>query len=176
MDSESSKYIFLRSFIFLLIFILLHFIYDWFPNVIVGIFSGINEAVWQHMKIGFYSYLISILIECVVIRKKLPNRTSFFFSRIFTAILYPWVMFILFFITRVIYPSMLPEMFEIIIAISITFISGVFSGYLQLDLAKIQYGKRIIVLIIIMVLFLVIEFTAFTFYLPWHDVLADPYL
>jgi len=176
MDTESNKYILLRSVVFLLFFTLLHFTYDFFPNVIVGIFSGVNESVWQHMKIGFYSYLILILLECVLFRKKSSDRISFFFSRIFIATLYPWVMFILFFITRVIYPWELPEIFELITAVSITYISGVFSGYIQSDLAKIQYGKRIKVLIFILTIFLIIEFTAFTFYLPWHDVLADPYL
>ena len=92
------------------------------------------------------------------------------------ALLYPWVMFILFFITRVIYPWEFPEVVEIITAVSITYISGVFSGYMELDLAKIQYGSRLKALIIILAIFLVIEFTAFTFYLPWHDVLVDPYV
>ena len=176
MDNESNKYILLRSVLFLLFFMLLHFAYDWFPNVIVGIFSGVNEAVWQHMKIGFYSYLIIMVIEWALFRKKLSNRTSFFFSRIFMALLYPWIMFILFFITRVIYPWEFSEIVEIITAISITYVSGVFSGYIELDLVKIQYGKRLKVLIIILTIFLVIEFTAFTFYLPWHDVLTDPYV
>ncbi|TFG21650.1 MAG: hypothetical protein EU533_05185 [Promethearchaeota archaeon] len=176
MDNESNKYILLRSFVFLLSFLVLHFAYDWFPTVIIGIFSGVNEAVWQHMKIGFYSYLIIILIECALFRKKISNRTSFFFSKIFMALLYPWVMFILFFVTRIIYPWEFPEIVEIITAIIITYVSGVFSGYIELDLAKIQYGRRLKVLIIILAIFLVIEFTAFTFYLPWHDVLADPYV
>lgn len=176
MDRESNKYILIRSFVFLMIFTLLHYTYDLFPNVIVGIFSGINESVWQHMKIGFYSYLILMMIEYALFKKKSSDQKSFFFSRIFMATMYPWVMFILFFTTRVIYPWEFPEIIEIITAISITYISGVFSGYLELDLAKIQYGKRIKVIILILTVILIIEFTAFTFYLPWHDVLADPYL
>lgn len=37
-----------------IIFMLLHYLYDWYPNDSTAIFSGINESVYQHMKIGFF--------------------------------------------------------------------------------------------------------------------------
>ena len=33
---------------------ILHFTYEWFNyNVIVGLFSTINESVWEHLKLLF---------------------------------------------------------------------------------------------------------------------------
>ena len=48
------------------VFLLLHYLYDWFPGSVSAIFSGINESVYQHMKIGFFSALIVVLIEVVI--------------------------------------------------------------------------------------------------------------
>ena len=45
----------LKIVLFQLLFLLLHYLYDWFPNSITTIFSGINESVYQHMKICFSS-------------------------------------------------------------------------------------------------------------------------
>ena len=42
---------------------ILHFTYEWFNyNVIVGLFSTINESVWEHLKLLFYPmFFISII-------------------------------------------------------------------------------------------------------------------
>ncbi|MFX0011268.1 MAG: hypothetical protein ACFE9R_13210, partial [Candidatus Hermodarchaeota archaeon] len=149
---------------------------DWFPNIAFQIFSGIDESVFQHMKIGFYSYIIYMLIEFLVFRKKINNNTRFFFSRIFSAVFYPWVMFMIFFFTRVIYPGEMYFIFEIISAQICTYISVLILGFIELDLIKLDYSRRLKVLLLILIILLIIEFTAFSFYLPWHDVLKDPYV
>ncbi|MFX0076446.1 MAG: DUF6512 family protein [Candidatus Hermodarchaeota archaeon] len=175
MDLDDIKYIFLRSLIFLGIFIVLHFTYDLFPNIVFQIFSGIDESVFQHMKIGFYSYIIYMLIEFLVFRKKIDDNTRFFFSRIFSAVFYPWIMFMIFFFTRVIYPGEMHFIAEIISAQITTYISVLILGFIELDITKLDFGKRLKVLLVILIILLIVEFTAFSFYLPWHDVLTDPY-
>lgn len=43
--------------------ILLHFLYDLSnKNVIVGMFSAVNESTWEHLKILFFPMLITIII------------------------------------------------------------------------------------------------------------------
>lgn len=43
---------------------LLHFTYEWSNhNPIIGLFSPINESVWEHLKLGFTSLMIFSLIE-----------------------------------------------------------------------------------------------------------------
>ena len=58
MDYESKNYMYLRGLVFLIIFLILHYLYEWFPNIITQIFSGTDESLYQHLKIGFYDYLI----------------------------------------------------------------------------------------------------------------------
>ena len=175
MKLEENKYIYIRSLIFLLIFIILHYTYDWFPNIVFQIFSGIDESVFQHMKIGFYSYIILVLIEFSIFRKNISNHGSFWFSRIFSTVMYSWVMFILFFFSRVIYPLEMHFVWEIIIAQITTYVSVMILGFMEVEIAKIEFGKRMKIILIVLIVLLVIEFTAFSFYLPWHDLLGDPY-
>jgi len=73
MNLDDNKYIYIRGLILLGIFIILHYAYDFFPNVVFQIFSGINESVFQHMKIAFYSYIILTIIEFFVFKKKITD-------------------------------------------------------------------------------------------------------
>ena len=42
---------------------LLHFTYKWSNNnMLVGIFSPINESIWEHLKLMFFPMLITIII------------------------------------------------------------------------------------------------------------------
>ena len=60
--------------IFQVVFLILHYLYDWFPCQVTQIFSGTNESVFQHMKIGFYSYLVVAFIEFLLIRKNIQDN------------------------------------------------------------------------------------------------------
>ncbi|MBS3977578.1 MAG: hypothetical protein KGZ75_12825 [Syntrophomonadaceae bacterium] len=53
------------GFFFIVIFgCLLHFAFDWLNRLpIIGIFSPVNESVWEHLKLGFWSVVIFAFIE-----------------------------------------------------------------------------------------------------------------
>jgi hypothetical protein len=61
--------------LFLIIFgSLLHFTYEWSNfNPIVGIFSPVNESVWEHLKMGFFASLVFSIIEYSFIGSKVHN-------------------------------------------------------------------------------------------------------
>ena len=43
---------------------LLHFLFDWTGgNVIVALFSAVNESIWEHMKLLFYPMALFALLE-----------------------------------------------------------------------------------------------------------------
>ena len=175
MNLNDNKYLYIRSLLFLAIFIGMHYLYKFFPFVIFQLFSGINESVFQHMKIGFYSYLILTVIEFFIFKEKITDASKFLFSRIFSMILYPFLIFLLFLFTRVVYPWQMHFVIEIISAQTVVYISVLILGFIELDIVKLEFGKRLKVLLLILLVLLIIEFTAFTFYLPWHDILANPY-
>ena len=52
----------------------LHFTYNWSGgNVIVGLFSAVNESTWEHLKLIFFPNLITIIIGYFYIGKNIPN-------------------------------------------------------------------------------------------------------
>ena len=175
MNLDDNKYLYLRSLLFLAIFTGVHYAYKFFPNVVVLLFSPLNEAVFQHMKTGFYTYIILTVIEFFIFKKKITNNTQFLFSRVFSMVLYPFLIFLFFLFTRVVYPWQMHFVVEIISAQIVVYISVLFLGFLEVEIAKLEFGKRLRVLLLILLVLLIIEFTAFSFYLPWHDILANPY-
>ncbi len=63
---------------------LLHFAYEWTgENVFVGLFSAVNESVWEHTKLLFIPFLIASITENIIYGKSYPN---FFFSRLVGAL------------------------------------------------------------------------------------------
>ena len=175
MNLYDKKYIYLRSLLFLVIFIGMHYLFKFFPNVVTQVFSGINESVFQHMKVGFYSYLIISAIEFFVFKKKIADKTKFLFSRVFSMVLYPFLIFVFFLFTRVVYPWQMLFVVEIISAQITVYISVLFLSFIEIDIAKLEFGKRLKSMLVIFLVLLIVEFTAFSFYLPWHDILANPY-
>lgn len=40
----------------------LHFLYNIFPNPVTALLSPVNESLWEHLKILFWPYLVSLLV------------------------------------------------------------------------------------------------------------------
>ena len=56
---------------------LAHFLYDWTGNNrIVGLFTPINESIWEHMKLLFFPMLIYSLIMILKFHRKYSCITS----------------------------------------------------------------------------------------------------
>ena len=53
---------------------ILHFVYEWSgTNMLVGLFSAVNESTWEHMKLAFYPMLIfSVIFMALYYRQ--PSR------------------------------------------------------------------------------------------------------
>lgn len=53
---------------------LLHFTYEWSgENLIVALFSAINESTWEHLKLAFYPMLLMGIIGYFIIGKRSKN-------------------------------------------------------------------------------------------------------
>lgn len=53
---------------------LLHFTFEWSGNnSLVGIFSAVNESIWEHLKILFFPMLITSIIGYFLFRKEYSN-------------------------------------------------------------------------------------------------------
>lgn len=53
---------------------LLHFTFEWSNRLpLVGVFSAVNESVWEHLKLGFWSLIFFSCIEYWFIRDETNN-------------------------------------------------------------------------------------------------------
>lgn len=60
----SLKKIKLLNVIFLLFLsIFWHFVYDFVPSFFTSLFFPVNESIWEHMKIIYYSFIVVSIIE-----------------------------------------------------------------------------------------------------------------
>ena len=156
------------------VFAVLHFSYDWFPNRIVGLFSGTSEAVFQHMKIGFYSYGLISVIEGLLRRKKIDRMADFAFARLTSTVFYPWFMFILFYAPTAFYGKYQTNLAEIISANSVLFLNSICAILLENELERIKLSREFMWMMAILALILVSLYVIFSFQIPWFDVFAIP--
>ena len=54
--------------------VVLHFLYEFTgKSVWAGLFSPINESIWEHMKLAFFPLLVYFLYEIFRVHKKIPS-------------------------------------------------------------------------------------------------------
>lgn len=46
----------------LILGVLLHFLYGWFPNSVTALISPVRESLWEHLKILFFPLLLSGIV------------------------------------------------------------------------------------------------------------------
>ena len=178
MDFNNKSYLFIRSFIYLCIFDFLHYCYDWFPNIFFQIFSGVNESFFQHWKIGYYAYIILTIGEFLIFWKKIADegKEKFIYSHLFSAIILPMMIFIIWYTVPAIYGQITVFWIEVVYSIAACYISVLLVSIIEQNFMEIPYNRSLKIIIWILNLLLIIQFTIFSFKLPWVDVFADPYI
>ena len=152
----------------ILVFILgslFHFTYDWSgQNNIVGIFSAINESVWEHLKLLYFPMVLTILLGNNYIKKDAPN----FLCAKTIGILVSMAFTVIFFYT---YTGILGGnvAFIDISSFFIATILGEFIAYVIM-INKYKCNKTMALLILIL---LFLCFAIFTFYAPQIGLFED---
>lgn len=145
---------------------LLHFTYQLSGrNEIVGIFSAINESVWEHLKLLYFPMLLTIIIGYFYIGKDIPNLVCSKTIGIIVALLFT----VTFFYT---YTGIVG--FNIAIVDITSFFAAVILGeYVAYRLIIKKFGcnnKLAVILLII----LLICFIIFTYNIPNLGIFKDP--
>jgi hypothetical protein len=146
---------------------LLHFTFEWSGfQEIVGVFSAVNESVWEHLKIAFMPSILFMIIEYRYLYKKANN---FFFAKaigsytimiIIPVIFYTYTIFIEHNLTI----DVISFMFAIIV--------GQFVSYKMLTFKQLSKNLRLISIVSLIILCL--AFVVFTFYPPQIPLFQDP--
>ena len=146
---------------------LLHFTFEWSGfQPISGVFSAVNESVWEHLKIAFWPTLLYAIFEYRYLDKKTNN---FFFAKamgiyaimlIIPAIFYAYTIFIEHNLTID------------ILSFKLAIIIGQLISYKILTFKKLSKNLRLISLVALIIL--AIAFAVFTFYPLEIPLFQDP--
>jgi hypothetical protein len=155
--------------VFIIVFgSVLHFTFDWSGHqAVVGVFSAVNESVWEHLKLGFWPAIVFALIEFKYLKKATNN---FLFGKTVGIYLIPVIITVLFYS----YTAILGE--SLLVIDILTFIIAVMVGqlvsYRLLTGKKLPYNLDRVSLIALLLLGL--AFVLFTFYPPPLAMFQDP--
>ena len=156
------------------IFLVLHYLYDWFPNSLTAIFSGINESVYQHMKIGFFTYIVYGMIEFLITKRSIQSLNRHVYSRLFSATYFPLVMMPIYLLGPLLFGQSENMLFEIIFAnialLATSFSTLVLEGHIEK--AKLELAFRVVIIALFVIS--LAQYIVFTYRLPWFDIFAIP--
>jgi len=164
---------YLKAFIYLILFGLLHFGYESTGLQFLKPICGTNESVFQHLKMGFFAYFFASLIEYVAIRRRL-KANNFWSSRSLATVLNPWIIFLVWYLAPAVWGKFSTVASELSWALIVSYISGVFASILEKDIerAKISLCFKLIVFVLFVISAFL--FIWFTYRLPWIDLFVDP--
>jgi hypothetical protein len=159
----------LAGIVFIIVFgSILHFAFEWSGGqAIVGVFSAVNESVWEHLKLGFWPAIAFALMELKYLKKSTSN---FLFAKTVGIYLIPIIITVIFYS----YTAILGE--SILVIDILSFIIAVIVG--QLVSYKLLTGKTVPYNLdrfsLIALILLGLAFVVFTFYPPSLGMFQDP--
>jgi len=147
---------------------ILHFTFEWSGNqAVVGVFSAVNESIWEHLKLGFWPAIVFSLIEFKCLKRETNN---FLFAKTVGIYLIPIIIVAVFYS----YTAILGE--SILVIDILSFIMAVVVG--QLVSYKLLTGKtmsyNLDLISFIALILLGLAFVIFTFYPPQLGLFQDP--
>jgi hypothetical protein len=148
---------------------LLHFTYAWSGySPIVGMMSSVNESVWEHLKLGFWSMVLFSLVEYWFVRKQVKQ---YFLAKALGLLTLQFFIITFFYI----YTIFTGE--EVLIIDIISYVLGAalcqaVSYRLMTDREAPSWGERLGIWVLAAHLAMLV---VFTFWTPRHGMFADPH-
>jgi len=156
------------------VFMILYFLYKYFPNGVFAIFCGITESCFQHFKAGFFSYLFVNLVEYLMNRRRIADHDKYIYARITATTLLPWIIFLLWYIAPAVHGRWPNNTYEIIYANIITILVGIFTVILENGFETAVYKRSQKTVLLILFFVSIMMYIVFTYQLPWTDVFVEP--
>lgn len=132
-----------KAIVIWVVFALLHYATDLIPNPVIAFFGEADgaETVWGHLKMNFWTYIFVTIGEFFIFRKKISDVGQFWYTRLLSAVLYPWLSMTFWMRTG----SALNGGLEPIrpIELSFSLLSNAFGAYLAVRLEQVFDGVKV---------------------------------
>jgi len=176
MKRFSKKWIISKVLIYLLIYSILHFLYDLIPVLPIALISGTNESIFTHMKIGFYAYFFTCLVDYQITKTQIESKNTYFWNTLLMSSLMPLFLFALWYILPVFLEHLEPMWFELTYSFLILVINGIMAANLEDSYSKTEYSKNTKIIILLLFISSIIIYSGYTFKTPYIDVFYIPIL
>ncbi|MEM2687710.1 MAG: DUF6512 family protein [Thermoproteota archaeon] len=133
-------------------------------NPVVGVFSAVNESVWEHLKLAYWPALVYMVIEY----RRLKKASSFLTAKAIGICLMPIIIVSSFYAYNMfIEENLLTDILIFIAAV----VTGQLASYRLMTRKNLSAYGRISLITLVST---AIVFTVFTFYPPKLEVFRDP--
>ncbi|MEM4168603.1 MAG: DUF6512 family protein [Thermoproteota archaeon] len=133
-------------------------------NPVVGVFSAVNESVWEHLKLAYWPALVYMVIEY----RRLKKASSFLTAKAIGICLMPIIIVSSFYAYNMfIEENLLTDILIFIAAV----VTGQLASYRLMTRKNLSAYGRISLITLVSI---AIVFTVFTFYPPKLEVFRDP--
>jgi hypothetical protein len=171
---DKSKLLWWKLIAVWVLFLLFHFSYEAFPNLLFKIIGEEGETTFFHMKMLFFSYALTSVFEFAIRYSKLKSIDQFLYSRGFIAVAFPWLTITIWFTAEALGVHLPIVPWELLYANLITLIGIYIALRLEELLDQVHFRpshKGIIVLLFATAL---LSYVSFSFQKPQHFFRTPP--
>lgn len=157
-----------------MMFLVIQFLYDWFPGGVTQLFSATSESMFQHMKAIFFTYILLTLIEYSLTHDAIPWLSRYFYSRLLGAVLMPLLMNIFYFSAAAYVGKLASILLEVVFANGVLLVLSTTTFQLEDYFMQAEPTRPLKWMLVILFVLTASEIIIFNYHLPWFDVFAIP--
>ncbi len=162
-----------KGFLYLALFSLLHYGYELTGLSFLRPICGVNESVFEHLKMGFFAYGFLSCIEYFLAKER-ERGQSFFFSRLTSNLFIPWILFLLWYTGQAIWGKNNSWIGELAWAFTVTVLAGTFGSIMEHEVAKKSFPSATRLVFLFLWGASLFLFVRFTYHPPAIDLFALP--
>lgn len=166
--------IYLKAFIFLVSFSLLHLGFNLTHWSFLKPFCGTDESIFQHLKMAYWAYLLASLAEYPVWRNRRKEQVHFWVPRLFSAVTVPWIIFLVWYLAPATVGKFRLSSQELVWAVAVSYFSGLAGGVIERNLEEHRLSFCFKILVLFLLIVSGFLYISFTYHLPWADVFRAP--
>ena len=163
----NKKFVLINIFLTFAFGFLIHGLYSWFPSSLTSIFP-VNESLYEHVKLIFYSPIFSSLILFIIFRKKGVKINNYLYGLMLST-------FFNIFLFYLIFIPVYKEIGEnLLVTLIIYFITIGISNYLYYLIIQMNNHKWLNIISLVILLISTIPLTYFTYHPKKEEFFRDP--
>ncbi|MGQ9616267.1 MAG: DUF6512 family protein [Spirochaetota bacterium] len=168
--------VYIKALLYLAIFSILHFGYDLTHRGFLVPLCGIDESIFQHLKMAFWAYLFASIIEYFLSRKRYYKRESFWYTRLLSTVLVPWFIVLIWYLVPALLGRVESLVIDLVWAIFSAFLSAIFGITIERSIEDIKTALSFKLIVLFLFIVSAFLYVWFTYKPPWIDLFVNPEL